>query len=92
MARITCSGVKFASFSNVFLIFQYQTRSSANEMEAYSVAGKQAEEVLKSVKTVVAFAGEEKEIERFASSCIKYIKFMYLALTEYDWNLLSITK
>lgn len=34
-------------------------------MNAYSVAGKQAEEVLKSVKTVVAFAGEGKEIERF---------------------------
>lgn len=45
-------------------MFQYQTRSSVREMDAYSVAGKQAEEVLKSVKTVVAFAGEEKEIER----------------------------
>lgn len=46
-------------------MFQYQTRSSVKEIDAYSVAGKQAEEVLKSVKTVVAYSGEDKEIERF---------------------------
>lgn len=44
-------------------------------MDAYSVAGKQAEEVLKSVKTVVAFAGEQKEIERFAVA-FKYNKIV----------------
>lgn len=34
------------------------------EMESYSQAGKQAEEVLKSVRTIVAFNGENKEVDR----------------------------
>lgn len=34
------------------------------EMESYSQAGKQAEEVLKSVRTIVAFNGESKEVDK----------------------------
>lgn len=46
------------------ICFQYQTKSSMLEMESYSQAGKQAEEVLKSVRTIVAFNGENKEVDR----------------------------
>lgn len=43
---------------------QYQTKSSIREMMSYSQAGKQAEEVLKSVRTIVSFGGETKEVDR----------------------------
>ncbi|CAH0578089.1 unnamed protein product [Chrysodeixis includens] len=43
----------------------YQTKSSARELESYSQAGKHAEEIMKSIKTVAAFAGESKEVERY---------------------------
>lgn len=33
-------------------------------MESYSQAGKHAEEIIKSIKTVAAFGGEAKEVER----------------------------
>lgn len=51
--------------SLLIFLSQYQTRSSIREMDSYSQAGKQAEEVMKSVRTVVAFAGESKESERY---------------------------
>ena len=37
---------------------------SIREQGAYAAAGGVAEEVLSSIKTVVAFGGEEKEAER----------------------------
>ena len=39
---------------------------TAKELDAYSSAGSVAEEVLSSIRTVVAFGGEEKESERYA--------------------------
>lgn len=48
----------------MFVFIQYQTKSSAKESESYNTVGKHAEEVLKSIKTVVAFGGEDKEIQR----------------------------
>ncbi|KAH0816572.1 hypothetical protein GEV33_006219 [Tenebrio molitor] len=41
------------------------TKFSRQEMEAYGAAGSIAEEVLRSVRTVVAFDGQEKEITRY---------------------------
>jgi ATP-binding cassette subfamily B (MDR/TAP) protein 1 len=45
--------------------FQLSTKFSKQEMEAYGAAGSIAEEVLSSVRTVVAFDGQEKEITRY---------------------------
>ncbi|KPJ16025.1 Multidrug resistance protein 1 [Papilio machaon] len=45
----------------------YQTRSMAREMASYSRAGKHAEEVLKSIRTVIAFAGERIESDSYLS-------------------------
>lgn len=44
---------------------------TSKELTAYAKAGAVAEEVLSSIRTVVAFGGQEKEIKRFVSpSCI----------------------
>ncbi|XP_063890908.1 multidrug resistance protein homolog 49 [Helicoverpa armigera] len=56
----------FSVAASVYLS-NYQTKSSAREMESYSQAGKHAEEILKSVKTVAAFGGEEKEVKKYRS-------------------------
>ncbi|KAH0818956.1 hypothetical protein GEV33_003835 [Tenebrio molitor] len=50
---------------NVSYFQLLSTKFSRQEMEAYGVAGSIAEEVLSSVRTVVAFDGQEKEITRY---------------------------
>ena len=40
---------------------------AAKEQNIYAKAGSIAEEVLSSIRTVIAFGGEEKEIERYDS-------------------------
>ncbi|VVC86230.1 multidrug resistance protein homolog 49-like [Leptidea sinapis] len=62
---LACVTVIPFSITSSYLLSNYQSRSSAREMASYSQAGKQAEEVLKSVRTIVAFGGENKEIERY---------------------------
>lgn len=43
----------------------FQTKLATREMEAYSIAGGVAEEVLGSIRTVMAFSGESKESIRY---------------------------
>ncbi|CAK1554106.1 unnamed protein product [Leptosia nina] len=62
---LACFSVVPFSIAASVILSNYQTRSSAREMGSYSQAGKQAEEVLKSVRTIVAFGGEGKEVERY---------------------------
>lgn len=40
---------------------------TAKELDSYSEAGSVAEEVLRSIRTVVAFGGENKELARYAT-------------------------
>ena len=47
------------------LAAKVQTSFAQKEMEAYGQAGVIAEEVLSAVRTVVAFGGEKKEVERY---------------------------
>ncbi|KAI8430777.1 hypothetical protein MSG28_000939 [Choristoneura fumiferana] len=61
---LACLTVLPFSLIASILLSEYQSKSSVREMMSYSQAGKHAEEVFKSVKTIVAFAGEEKEIRR----------------------------
>ncbi|XP_059619981.1 multidrug resistance protein homolog 65 [Phlebotomus argentipes] len=49
-----------------FFVLKFQSALTAKELDAYSNAGAVAEEVLSSIRTVVAFGGEEKEAERYA--------------------------
>ncbi|XP_044268848.1 ATP-dependent translocase ABCB1-like isoform X3 [Tribolium madens] len=53
------------SFAVAFLISWLSTKFSKQELEAYATAGAIAEEVISSVRTVVAFDGQEKEFERY---------------------------
>ena len=41
------------------------TRFTSKEQKAYATAGALAEEVLSSIKTVIAFGGEYKESDRY---------------------------
>lgn len=41
-----------------------QSNLSAKELKAYGTAGMVAEEVLSSIRTVLAFGGEQKEVDR----------------------------
>jgi ATP-binding cassette subfamily B (MDR/TAP) protein 1 len=45
-----------------------QNKLSEKEMNSYNSAGIVAEEILGNIRTVVAFGGEEKEIERYKSN------------------------
>ena len=53
----------FCAFKAAFVAFTIQlvTSASSREMTAYAKAGSVAEEVLSSMRTVVAFGGQEKE-------------------------------
>ena len=54
---------------------------TAQELDAYAKAGSIAEEVLSSIRTVAAFGGEKKEIER---SVVYYILlFHYYVILPY---------
>lgn len=47
---------------------QVQTSLTEKELKAYSTAGAVAEEVLSAIKTVFAFSGQQKELERYKKS------------------------
>ena len=47
-----------------------QTALTEKEMAAYGRAGGIAEEVLSSIRTVVAFGGQDKEVERYESKLV----------------------
>ena len=50
------------------VLAQLQTSLAAKEMAAYGRAGAIAEEVLAGIRTVVAFGGQPKELERYAGN------------------------
>lgn len=49
---------------------------TTKELDAYAKAGSIAEEVLSSIRTVAAFGGERKEIERYEHTLLNTI-YMY---------------
>ena len=57
--------------TRVKLLAGAQTGLTENEMTAYGKAGSIAEEVLSSIRTVVAFGGQEKEVERYEKKLTK---------------------
>lgn len=58
--------VKPSTKREYFPSSQIQTTLTTKELDSYSRAGSVAEEVLRSIRTVVAFGGEEKEFERYS--------------------------
>ncbi|KAG8177035.1 hypothetical protein JTE90_024081 [Oedothorax gibbosus] len=63
MSLVTLSFLPLTSFAMVFMS-KIQASVSRKEMQAYGTAGAVAEEVLSSIRTVAAFGGEKKEIQR----------------------------
>ncbi|KAJ2945156.1 hypothetical protein O0L34_g9219 [Tuta absoluta] len=59
---LSCTPIIIATTAVVAWV---QSSLTTQELEAYSIAGVIAEEVLSSIRTVVAFGGEEKEIKRY---------------------------
>ena len=51
--------------TDIFHSFQLTTTFASQEQKQYASAGGVAEEILSSVRTVVAFGGEKKECERW---------------------------
>lgn len=51
-------------------MFKISSRLSKKESVAYGYAGAVAEEVLGGIRTVVAFGGQEKEVNRFKENLI----------------------
>lgn len=45
-------------------MFQFAASSATREQEKYGFAGHVGDEVLSSIRTVVAFGGQQKEVDR----------------------------
>lgn len=52
------------------VVAKVQSSLSSRELAAYGQAGNVAEEVLAAIRTVVAFNGEQKEVERYSEKLI----------------------
>ena len=64
MTRIASRFYLFSLF-NVLTSRQIAASFTKKELDAYAKAGAIAEEVISSIRTVVAFEGQEKEIKRY---------------------------
>ncbi|KAM3965965.1 multidrug resistance protein homolog 49 [Aphomia sociella] len=61
---LACAPVVIATTA---VVAKIQSSLTTQELTAYSIAGVIAEEVLSSIRTVVAFGGEQKEIDRYSA-------------------------
>nr|CAD7404336.1 unnamed protein product [Timema poppensis] len=59
---LSCAPIIIAAQS---VVAKVQSTLTVKELESYGEAGAVVEEVLSSIRTVVAFGGEEKEVERY---------------------------
>ncbi|XP_037902429.1 multidrug resistance protein homolog 49-like isoform X2 [Hermetia illucens] len=64
LTLVVLSCAPLVIFSTAFMV-KLQSSLSEKGMEAYSSAGAVAEEVFNSIRTVLAFGGEEKELRRY---------------------------
>lgn len=62
LVMLTCAPVLTVSQA---MVCKVQSTLKEKEIEAYGKAGAVAKEVFSSIKTVMAFNGEKKEIERY---------------------------
>ena len=53
------------------IFLQIFARVGVKQLNALAMAGSVAEEVLSSIKTVKAFSGHNKEVERFILICLQ---------------------
>jgi len=76
----TCKSALYLTFDTEFC-WQSVSSESSKELDAYAKAGSVAEEVLSSIRTVVAFGGERKECNRWGGfvANIPFDPYMYQA-------------
>ena len=67
MVILAATPVLFIAMS---IVAKVQTTLTENELKAYAESGGVAEEVLSSIRTVVAFGGQEKEAERYENNLV----------------------
>lgn len=60
------------------MLLQAVAKLTGRELKAYAKAGAVADEVLSSIRTVAAFGGEKKEVERFVWSNRNVSCFFFL--------------
>ncbi|CAF4064820.1 unnamed protein product [Rotaria magnacalcarata] len=58
-------------FTTTAVLFKVVTKMTVIELKAYGKAGIVAEEVISSIRTVLAYNGQEKEIHRHSSACLE---------------------
>lgn len=62
--KIACFYKEFFPWIDMIYLIQIQAAVSGDELQIYGAASAVAEEVLSSIRTVVSFGGEQKEIDR----------------------------
>lgn len=67
---IPLTSAKMVGNTYYSILFQLTAKLAKKELDAYSSAGSIAEEVLSSIRTVVAFGGQKKETERYDKNLI----------------------
>lgn len=70
------------------LFFQVQSSLTAKELESYGEAGAVVEEVLSSMRTVVAFGGEDKEVARLEFLWSSQIDFTNILICIFEERIL----
>ncbi|RVE54126.1 hypothetical protein evm_001249 [Chilo suppressalis] len=81
--QLTLAGLSVVPVSIIVagVVAKYQTKWSAEEVKAYGSAGRVVEEALAAIRTVRAYAGEEKELERYEWS----LRSASIAATRRGW-------
>lgn len=62
---------------------------TVKELNSYSHAGSAAEEVLSAIRTVIAFGGEDKEIQRFVMRMKRSIIYPCIQILTWKFNVIS---
>lgn len=60
------------------MVLQAVAKLTGRELKAYAKAGAVADEVLSCIRTVAAFGGEKKEVERFVQTNCRVSAFLLL--------------
>jgi hypothetical protein len=75
---------------NTLCFVQVQSSLTAQELESYGDAGAVVEEVLSSMRTVVAFGGEDKEVARLEFLCSSQTDIMNTLMCMFDEHMVVI--
>ena len=93
ICNVHCSTSNFTSLVHLVLpgfAIQLLTSTSSKELAAYAKAGAVAEEVLSSIRTVVAFGGQQKESIRWDAATTYSVSIMLVLYSMWPLFLLHV--